>query len=466
MKMAYPFALCALALGAHCAAADGTAAERLAGAIRFPTISAEGKTDASAEALAGLHAYLAESFPLVHRRLTRETVNRFGLIYTWTGSDPSLKPILLMAHQDVVPIASGTEAKWRHAPFSGDIADGFIWGRGAWDDKGSLLALLEALEGLIASGAQPKRTIILVSGQDEESGGERGAKAIAELLDKRGIHPEFVLDEGGVVTDGIIAGATRPVAFIGVAEKGMATFSLTAEGAPGHSSMPPPQTVVGRVAAAVAKLEARPMPARIDGLARRTFEGLSASMAGLQHWALANLWLTEPLVRRKLESQPSTNAMLRTTTAVTVIAGGNKANVLPGKAEALVNFRIKPGERIADVAAHIRETIDDSGITVAQQPDGEEPSPVSPDDAPGYRWIAQTIHDTAPDAAVVPGLVVGATDSRSMTRLTDRVYRFMPIRVHPEDVARFHGTDERISVADYEEMIAFYKRLITLSAVD
>jgi carboxypeptidase PM20D1 len=366
----------------------------------------------------------------------------------------------------VVPIAPGSEGKWHHAPFSGDIADGFIWGRGSWDDKGTLLALFEALESLIADGAQPKRTIMIVSGHDEEAGGARGAKAIADLLAQRGIHPEFVLDEGEVITDGVVAGATRPIAFIGLAEKGMATFSLTAQGVAGHSSMPPPHTVVGRLAAAVETLENHPMSAKIDGLARRTFEQMALSMSGLQRWMLGNLWLTEPLVRRKLEGQPSTNAMLRTTTAVTVIAGGNKANVLPGRAEALVNFRIKPGERIDDVAAHIRQTIDDPGIEVALQPDAEEPSPLSPEDAPGYRWIAQTIHETAPDAAVVPGLVVAATDARSMARITDKVYRFMPIRVRPEDVARFHGTDERISVADYQGMIAFYKRLMTISAIE
>jgi len=461
--------LCALALSAPAiggTAGDPAQADRLAGAIRFPTISAEGKVDASAEALAGLHAYLQKSFPLVHQRLTRETVNAYGLIYTWPGSDPSLKPILLMAHQDVVPIAPGTEEKWHHAPFSGDIADGFIWGRGAWDDKGNLLALFEALESLIAGGAQPKRTIMIVSGHDEEAGGARGAKAIAELLAQRGIHPEFVLDEGEVITDGIVAGATRPIAFIGLAEKGMATFALTAEGVPGHSSMPPPRTVVGQLAAAVEKLESHPMPAKIDGLARRTFEQMALSMSGLQRWMLGNLWLTEPLVRRKLEGQPSTNAMLRTTTAVTVMSGGNKANVLPGRAQALVNFRIKPGERIDDVAAHIRQTIEDPAIDVTLQPDAEEPSPISPEDASGYRWIAQAIHEAAPDAAVVPGLVVGATDSRYMAHITDRVYRFMPIRVHPEDVARFHGTDERISVADYQGMIAFYKRLMTISAIE
>jgi carboxypeptidase PM20D1 len=456
--------LCALVLSAPAAATSP--AERLAGAIRFPTLSVEGRADASAEALAGLHAYLDKTFPLVHQHLTRETVNDYGLIYSWAGSDPSLRPILLMAHQDVVPIAPGTEGQWHHAPFSGDIADGFIWGRGTWDDKGNLLALFEALEGLIADGIQPRRTIIIVSGHDEEAGGAHGARQIAALLARRGIHPEFVLDEGMAITDGIVAGTDRPVAFIGVAEKGMATFSLTADGAPGHSSMPPPQTVVGRLAAAVGRLETHPMPARIDGLARRTFEKVAESMSGLQHWALANLWLTEPLVRRKLEAQPATNALLRTTTAVTVISGGNKANVLPGHAEALVNFRLKPGDSIDGVASHIRETVDDPGIKVALLPGGEEASPISSADTSGYRWIAQAIRETTPDADIAPGLVVGGTDSRYMARLTDSVYRFTPIHVRPEDVARFHGTDERISLADYDGMIAFYKRLMTISAID
>lgn len=163
------------------------AARRLAGAVRFKTISYDGRPDASGDEFLALHDYLEKTFPAAHRAMKREKVGQFSLLYMWQGSDASLKPIMLMAHQDVVPVAPGTEKDWRHEPFSGDIADGFVWGRGAWDDKSNLLAVLEAVEKLAASGAQPKRTIYIASGHDEEVGGPRGATAIAKLLDQRGV---------------------------------------------------------------------------------------------------------------------------------------------------------------------------------------------------------------------------------------------------------------------------------------
>src|SRR5271165_6649640 len=233
-------------------------AERLAGAVRFRTISYDTPSEESRLELTRFHGFLAQSFPSVHGALTLEIVGGYSLLYTWAGRDAAAKPILLMAHQDVVPVAPGTEKQWRADPFGGEIRDGFIWGRGAWDDKGNLMAILEAVESLAAAGFKPQRTVYLVFGHDEENGGEEGAKAIASLFRQRGIRPEFVLDEGMLIADGIMPGLDAPVALIGVAEKGSATLKLTAMAPPGHSSMPGARTAIGSLATALERLERHP----------------------------------------------------------------------------------------------------------------------------------------------------------------------------------------------------------------
>jgi len=442
------------------------AARRLAGAVRFKTISYDDRPDASGPEFLALHDYLEKTFPAAHKAMKREKIGQFSLLYTWQGSDASLKPIMLMAHQDVVPIAPNTEQNWKHEPFSGDIADGFVWGRGAWDDKSNLLAVLEAVEKLAASGAQPKRTIIIASGHDEEVGGPRGATQIAKLLDQRGVKLEFVIDEGMIVTSGVVPGIEKPVALIGLAEKGYLNVSISADGAPGHSSMPPLRSRIGEVAEAVAKLETNQMPARIQGVARQSLEALAPEMSGLNRLILSNLWIAEPLARGALSKGQSSSAMTRTTTALTVFNAGEKVNVLPAKAEAIVNFRVAPGDTIESVMQHVRYTIGNPLLKTATTGVSREASPVSPSDSEAFKLIERTIRETMPEAIVAPGLVIAGTDSRQMSGLTPNIYRFVPVRAKPEDLARFHGTNERIGVDNYAEVIRFFHRLISVSAIE
>ena len=440
------------------------AAERLGGAVRFKTISYETPSDSSHSELLLLQAYLQAAFPKAHAAARREVIDKYSLLYTWVGRDPSAKPIVLMAHQDVVPIAPGTQALWHAGPFSGEIKDGFIWGRGAWDDKGNLMAILEAVESLAGAGFTPERTVYLVFGHDEENGGEEGARAIAELFRERGIRPEFVLDEGMLITEGIMPGLDPPAALIGIGEKGWATLRLTATAPPGHPSLPGSRTAIGALAAALQRLDRNPFPAAVAGVARKMLYTLAPEMHGLNRVALSNLWLFEPLVRRQLSQIPSANALLRTTTAITVIRGGNKDNVLPGEAEALVNFRLLPGETAAGVTTHVRTVIDDPAIRIEVLPHSGEASPVASDTSAAYQLIARTVRELFPNVVVAPGLMIGGTDSRHMVGLADNVYRFSPVRARAEDLARFHGTNERISVANYVEIIRFYETLIRHAA--
>ncbi|HUO80265.1 MAG TPA: M20 family peptidase [Steroidobacteraceae bacterium] len=445
---------------------EAAAAERLAGAVRFRTVSYETPSEESRAEFLRLHAYLARSFPHAHAALTRELVGGYSLLYTWPGREPAAKPILLMAHQDVVPVAPGTEGSWHAAPFAGEIRDGFVWGRGTWDDKGNLLAILEAVEMLAAAGFQPRRTLYLAFGHDEENGGLEGARAIAALLGSRGVRLGFVTDEGMLITDGMLPGLASPAALIGVAEKGSVTLSLTAVEAPGHSSMPGPRSAIGALAAALARLERAPLPASLSGVPAEMLATLAPEMSLPQRVALSNLWLFGPLVRAQLERTPATDAMLRTTTALTVVRGGNKDNVLPGEAVAHVNFRLLPGERIEQVVRHVRRAIHDERLRIEVVAGATEASPVAASDSASYRLLNRTIRELFPGVVVAPGLMIGGTDSRHMTAIADAVYRFSPVRARSADLARFHGTDERISIANYAELIRFYERLIRNAAAD
>jgi carboxypeptidase PM20D1 len=442
------------------------AAERLAGSIRIPTISHEDPADFDPKAFQALHAYLGAEFPRVHSQLRHETIGTHSLLYTWQGSDPSLRPILLMGHLDVVPVEPGTEEKWQEKPFSGRIVDGFIWGRGAIDNKLSVLGTLEAVEMLLADGFRPRRAVYLAYGHDEEVGGTRGAREIAELLKSRGVELEMVLDEGGVIGDGLLPGLTRPIALAGIAEKGFVSVELSTRAAGGHSSIPPQQSAIGILGAAVAKLEKHPMPPRLEGPTQQLFERIGPQFSFSQRAVFANLWLTRPLVIRKLQNTPTTNAMVRTTTAVTIFQAGTKENVLPSRARAVVNFRILPGDSVAGVIEHVQRVIDDLRVEARTVSFSAEPSAISSTDSESFRRLERTIRSVIPDATVAPYLVVVVTDARYFGQLSSSVFRFMPVRLTPSDVKRMHGTNERIGIRDYERAIRFYRQLILNATVN
>lgn len=440
------------------------AAQRLGAAVKLQTIASATDADQSADAFRALHDHIAASFPAFHAAAKREIVANYSLLYTWEGSDPKAAPIALLAHQDVVPIAPGTEGDWQVPPFSGAVKDGFIWGRGSWDDKGNLFAMLEAAEQLAKENFRPTRTIYLAFGHDEEVSGKRGAIAISKLLQSRGVRLDFVFDEGLLITDGILKGVDRPVALIGVAEKGYATLDLSTTATPGHSSIPPRDTAIGKLSAALARLEAKPFPASVSGVMRETLQTAAPEMNFGSRVALSNLWLSELLVRRQLEKSAQTAATIRTTTAITIFNAGNKENVLPGRAEATVNFRLLPGETEDTVIARVKSIVADDGVKVTPKPGNTNPPPVTSTAGPNYQAVNRTIREIFPDVLVVPGLMVAATDSRNYLDVTDSIFRFSPVRATAEDLKRFHGTNERLSVDNYADMIRFYRRLVQNTA--
>ena len=440
------------------------AAARLAGAVAFRTISFQGTAGVDTTQFQGLHTYLQQSFPTVHARLGRERVAGFNLLYRWPGSDTALQPVLLLAHQDVVPVESGTEGRWTEPPFAGRISAGYVWGRGAVDDKGNLVAILEAVETLLQQGFQPRRTVYLAFGADEEVGGA-GARQIAALLGSRNVHPEFLMDEGGAIAQGVVPGARTPLALVGIAEKGYMSVELTVHVPGGHSSMPPPETAVGILSAAINRLQRQQLRAAIRGPTAQMLDYLGPELPFFGRLALANRWLFGGLIARRLAATPQGNAMLRTTTAPTIFQGGVKDNVLPSTARAVVNFRILPGDSSATVLRHVRRAIADARIEVRPlEGPLSEPSPISDANSPSFRLLQRTIREIVPDAVVVPWLVVGGTDARHYAALTRDSYRFSAARIGPGDLERIHGTNERVAVANYGEMVRFYVLLIRNSA--
>lgn len=442
------------------------AGESLAVAIRARTVSSFDDAALNTDQFQALHAHLQARYPKVHATLKREVVGGLSLLYTWPGSDATAAPFALMAHQDVVPIAPGTEGDWKAAPFGGEIKDGYVWGRGSWDDKANLIAQLEAVEKLLEAGFQPRRTIYLVFGADEEVGGQRGALQIAKLLDSRGVKLEFVVDEGLLITEGIMPGLKAPAALIGIAEKGSVSLRLQARATPGHSSMPPApgRSAIAQLGRAIQRVDSAPMPAAFIGVAGEMFDVVAPEFEGVPRVALTNRWLFEPLLMRQLQQGQGTNAMLRTTTALTMLNAGNKENVLPGLADVVVNFRLLPGNTKEDVVRHVTQAIADPAIDVQVMPGDFPPSRVSSTQSPSYQAINRTVRELFPGTVVAPGLMLGATDARHFEPFTEQVFRFSPIRAKPEDLARFHGTNERISLANLAELVRFYHRLVQQTA--
>jgi carboxypeptidase PM20D1 len=286
---------------------------------------------------------------------------------------------------------------------------------------------------------------------------------VAALLEERKVRLGFVLDEGGAIVSGFLPGLDRPVATVGIAEKGYVSVELTAETKGGHSSIPPSPTAIGALSAAIDRLVAHPLPAHLDTL-RRSLAYVGPELPFTLRLALANLWVFGPLVERQLARSAATDALLRTTTAPTMLRAGVKENVLPSSATGVVNFRILPGETVESVVEHVRQTVSDPTIHVRALPFASDPSTVSPADGPAFGVIQRTIGEVFPGAVVTPSLVLGATDARHYARLSPNVYRFLPVRIGPGDLERIHGTNERIGVKDYASAVDFYARLIQNAA--
>jgi len=312
---------------------------------------------------------------------------------------------------------------------------------------------------MLANGERPERTIYLSFGHDEEIGGEQGAGAVVETLRAEGVRLAWSLDEGSFVLRDIFPGVEVPLAIINTAEKGLLTLELVAHGQGGHSSMPPARTAVGEVAEAVVRLQDHPLPGGIEGLVAATFDAIGPYMPLGQRMLFANRWLFGPLLERELGRVAFTNAMLRTTIAPTMLSGSPKSNVLPIEAVATVNFRIHPRDSVEGVVAHVRQAVANDAIEIRQL-ESREPSAVSDHASEGFGLIGQAVLQEFGPLVVAPGLMVAASDTRHYGQIAENAFRFNPMIVTQDEVAGFHGTNERISTEGMLKGVRSYVRLL------
>ncbi|WP_435742679.1 M20/M25/M40 family metallo-hydrolase [Microbacterium sp. PMB16] len=432
-------------------------ADRLSQMIRLPTVSAE-LEERGAAPFEDFVALIAELYPLTHEKLRLERHTDFGLLFHWTGHDAASDgPVVLMAHYDVVPVDESDD--WTHPPFAGVVADGFVYGRGALDDKGPLIVVLEAVENLLADGFVPARDVYLSFGGNEETFG-RGAEEIARVLRDRGIVPWLVVDEGGAVVDAPLPFVPGRAAMIGVGEKGIMTVKLSARGDGGHASAPPSITAVRRIARAVDRLGPTTFRPHASKAILRMLTQLAAQTPGPARHLLRLLGAVPPLTARvfaALGGEPA--ALVRTTVAPTMQSGGTAANVLPSQASATVNLRIALGETTQQTALRLRRRVRDPLVAV-EVVDSSEPSPESPTDNAQFALLADALEVSHPGVPAVPYVMMAATDSRHFHRFSPAVYRFAPLDMSNAQRASIHGVDESVEIAALERGERFHRSLL------
>jgi carboxypeptidase PM20D1 len=434
--------------------------QHLSEAVKIKTVSYGDPELFDSTAFKQLLTYLTKTYPLADSMLNKKTINKYSLLYKWEGKDTSLKPALLMGHMDVVPVDEEQSKNWEFAPFGGEVKNGYVFGRGTLDDKVNVIGILETVEMLLKEGFKPKRTIYLAFGHDEEVGGENGAKKIAEYLESEKVNAEFILDEGMVITKGIVPGIKPDVALIGISEKGYLSVELSVELEGGHSSMPAKETPIGILSAAIARLEQHQMPATISKPVQYFLDYVGPEMPFFSKLAFANQWLLKGVIISKYEVSNSGNATVRTTTAPTIFKSGFKDNVLPPIATATINFRILPGTTSDDVIAHIEETIRDSRVKILKIPHNTEAAAVSDIHAEGFQQIEKSIRQVFSNTLVAPSLMLGATDTKHYSKISTNLFRFLPATFDSEDLKRLHGLNEKISVEAFKNCIRFYRQLI------
>ena len=423
--------------------------------IRCKTVSNRDKSLEDEAEFQRLYALLPTLFPHVYEACECFTPSDRSLIYAWKGKS-SEKPGVLMAHYDVVPVV---QEEWSKPAFEAIIEDGVMWGRGTLDTKGTFLGALEAADNLIAEGFVPAHDLYLCFAGNEEISGY-GAPANVDWLEQHGIHPEFVLDEGGAVVEGVFPGVKQRCAVVGIAEKGPMTLRLTVETKGGHASTPPAQSAIGILSAAVARVEAHPFPFTITKPAAGMFDTLARRSTFLYRLIFANLWCFGPVLNLICKkSGGELNALVRTTCAFTMAKGSDAFNVLPHKAWVGADLRIIPGQTPESTIAELKKKLGDDRVQV-EKVFGDEPSIISRMDDEPWQRLCGAVSAAWPDAVVSPYLMLACSDSRRYGRISDHVYRFSAMFMSKEERGMIHGKDERIPLETLTHTVKFYQNLI------
>lgn len=440
----------------------------LSDAIKIKTISNYDSELVDWNEFEKFHKFLEERYPLVHKTLTKTKIAQASLVFKWEGEDPTLDGIALLAHQDVVPIAEGTEKDWEHNAFEGFNDGEFIWGRGALDMKNHLIAVMESIEQLIADGYKPKRTVYICLGHNEEvvAAPDNGAKQIAEYLKAQGVHLEAVLDEGGAILPVNVKGVLScNLAGVGVAEKGSVNYEISVNAKGGHSSQPPEHTALGHLADVIKDIERHQFKATMPKFVYELFTAIGKRCSYPARLVTCNIWLLKPVILKIMTKIPPAASLIRTCTAVTMASGSPQFNVLPQKASITVNFRTMPGVTISDVEEHIRKSVRNKKINIKFLV-GKEASNISPTDSKALNTIKELCESYDEKNLVAPFLVMGGTDAYNYEPVCENIYRFSPFVVNTNLLLCTHGTNERLPVSSAEGAVKFFKHYVKIMTQD
>lgn len=459
---------------------NDSAIQRLSGGIKIPTVSAGELGEFDYSTFDTFKEYLKQTYPLIYQNTENYEVNKYGLVFRLKGSNPSLDPIVFLSHYDVVPPGdaeikdksenifrpddqplapnSKVAEDWDFGPFSGAVANGRIYGRGTIDMKGMFFSLMESFNNLIKNKHTPQRDIYLAFGFDEEVGGQKGAAQIANYFKSKNLKFDAVYDEGGLILQkGSVAGIDADVAVIGCAEKGFLSVKIKVKGLGGHSSMPPLESAIGKAAVIMQRLEKDQMKPIVTPLMNEFFTNIGGSMSFVNRMAIANQWLLRPVLLSQLTKNNSTNALVRTTTALTMMKGSDAPNVLSPEVEFIVNFRLLPGNTVKEVKDHIAKATEGFDVEIEEIDNVKEASAVSSTTTKAFKLIEAGIREIHPTAIATPYLTVGATDAYKYQIVSKNIYRFMPIKITDAEKQSIHSTNEYISIENYMKMIHYFE---------
>lgn len=409
---------------------------------------------------------LEKYYPLVHQQLKRELVMGHSLLYHWPGRS-SDQPMVLMAHYDVVPAEA---EQWSFPPFAGIIDNDKIWGRGSLDTKCTLFGALEAAEKHLAEGFIPAQDIYFAFGHDEETMGS-GAPAIVELLKSRNIKPAAVLDEGGAIVTGVFPGGKKPIAAVGLSEKGLTDIEVVLEGSGGHASTPGRITPLAVLSKIILRLDKKPFPAFMPGEVKEMFNILGRHMPFGLKIVFANLWCFKPLLLAALPLiGRELNALCRTTSVFTMAEASKAANVIPDRVRAVANIRLSASDTCDSALDYLTEQARQASLSARQSDDplklsvkriyGHNPSPSTSPDSEAYRKLARVVSSVFHDTLVTPYIMLGASDSRHFCAICDNVLRFSPVKMSREELRSIHGVNEYISIDQLQGVVDFYYNFI------
>lgn len=426
------------------------AVTHLSQVLQFATIDGH---EQGWEAFDDQRAYLKAAYPATFAQEV-ELIDR-NILITIPGTNPDLKPIMLMAHQDVVPVVKGTEQDWTYPAFSGQVDDTYIWGRGAIDMQSQLVGILEAVEYMLEHHQTRERTLILAFGEDEETW-QWGSQKLAQHLKNKGVELEFIVDEGDyVIDDAAVWGAPgKRFMHVCLAEKGYCDICLDVKSSGGHSSNPFGGTSLATLAEAIQRIMSAPYEKRLTPLTRRSLEILRPYIT---EGPLADASLSDSELVDAMEKIHDLYPLTQTTIAPTMIEGGAAApNVMPQNMRAVINFRLLEGDTGAEVLARCQQLCQDLPVEVSLLNGTNDPSLTARSE--GYGW--EKLHEmagryfvephTQEPLLIVPTMAVGATDARMYQELSDAIMRFSVFTVDAEESNRgVHGTDERITKRSY-----------------